>query len=273
MIAKFKRKISHLFHPVQGEIWCLHRVVETRSEYPSNRELEVTPGFLEGLILKCKAEGYSFVSIDDLLNAKSVLPKKRINISFDDGFRDVYLNAFPLFEKYHIPFTIYLTTGFPEGKADIWWIQMERDRTVEDFELLMKHIYSSDRPMAALMHELTETEPDPELCQLLSLRWAEIKEMVDSGLCTIGSHTVSHPGLTRIGMDACHRELGESRRIIKEKLDVDARHLSYPHSMEDEVICKAARDAGYVSAALGYGGKIRRGDNPYRLHRKFIVQE
>ena len=273
MIRRLKNKISHLFHPIQGEMWCLHRVVEKRSDYPSNRELELTPSFLEGLIRKYKSEGYNFVSIDQLLLSDSIFPKKQINVSFDDGFRDVYQNAFPLFVKYRIPFTIYLTTDFPEGKADIWWIQLEQGRTVEDFERLMKQVYASGKPMAEVMHALTGTSPDLQLCQSLALSWQELQEMVDSGLCTIVSHSVSHPGLTRIDKEACRHELEESRRIIKERLGQDAIHLSYPHSMEDEGVCKMAGEVGYVSAALGYGGSIRKGDDRYRLHRKFIVQE
>lgn len=273
MIRRLKNKLSHLFRPVQGEMWCLHRVVEKRSEYPSNRELELTPAFLEALILQRQREGFTFVSIDRLLDSRSLFPQKRINVTFDDGFRDVYLNAFPLFMKYRIPFTIFLTTDFPEGKADIWWIQMEQGHSVEEFERLMKQIYESGKPMAGVMHALTGTLPDPQLCQSLALSWPELREMVDSGLCTIGSHTVSHPGLTRIGAEAYRQELEASRQIIKDRLGLDAVHLSYPHSMEDDAVRKSVMEAGYVSAALGYGGSIRKGDDPYRLHRKFIVQQ
>lgn len=97
--------------------------------------------------------------------------------------------------------------------------------------------------------------------------------MVDSGLCTIGSHTVSHPGLTRIGAEDSRRELTASRQIIQERLGLDAVHLSYPHSMENDAVRKMVAEAGYASASLGYGGNIRKGDDVYRLHRKFIVQE
>lgn len=273
MMGKTRRFISHLLHPVQGEIWCLHRVVDNRSVYPGNRELEITPGYLKDLLLQYKNKGFDFVSVDELLGKRSPWPRKRVNISFDDGFRDIYTHAYPLFKKYHIPFTIYLTTGFPDGRADVWWIQLEQHRSVEEFERLMKRIYESGRPMATAMHEMTETEPDPALARSLSLSWTEIKEMVDSGLCTIGSHTVSHPGLTRIGIEACRYELEESKRIIDERIGCDVVHLSYPHSMEDDVVRRAVIDAGYVSATLGYGGSIRSGDDPYRLHRNYIVQE
>ena len=113
MINRIKNKLLHFLHPIQGEIWCLHRVVEHRSVYHSNRELEITPEYLETLILSHKAQ-YSFESIDSVLDSKSLIRRKRINISFDDGFEDIYTTAFPILKKYSIPFTIYLTTGFPE---------------------------------------------------------------------------------------------------------------------------------------------------------------
>lgn len=272
MITKLCNKINHLFHPIQGEIWCLHRVVEKRSDYPSNRELEITPDYLERLITKYKSEGFEFASIDQLIRSKSLRPKKQVNISFDDGFRDVYQNAFPLFVKYNIPFTLYLTTDLPEGKADLWWIQMERDRSAGDFEVLMKQIYASGKPMAETMHDLTGTKPDMELCLHLALSWQQIKEMVDSGLCTIGSHSISHPGLTRISLDSCRHELNKSRKIIMDKIDFNAVHFSYPHSMENDIVRKVVSDAGYITAALGYGGSIRLGNDLLRLNRKYIVQ-
>ena len=273
MIRKLSKKVYRLFHPVLGEIWCLHRVVEKRSDYPSNRELEITPAFLEELILKYRSEGFAFLDIDSLIHSKSLFPKKRVNVSFDDGFYDVYQYAYPILKKYRIPFTLYLSTDFPEGKADIWWIQMEATQSVGAFEAMMKQVYESKEPMASTMHELTGTRPDLELCRSLSLSWEEIREMIESGLCTIGSHTVTHPGLSRIKEDACLYELKESRRVIKEKLGMDAVHLSYPHSMENAAVREMVSKAGYVSATLGYGGSIRKGDDVFRLHRRFIVQE
>ena len=61
-----RRKIHNIFHPKIGEIWMLHRVVEQRSDVPEQRELEVTPDWLEQKILEYKSKGYSFISIDNL---------------------------------------------------------------------------------------------------------------------------------------------------------------------------------------------------------------
>lgn len=112
--------VKKLLHPAKGEVWCLHRVVENRSIFPSNRELEITPDYLEQLIKSYRTKGYQFVKIDDICHSTPLFKKKKINISFDDGFVDIYSTAFPIFKKYDIPFTIFLSTDFPEKKADMW---------------------------------------------------------------------------------------------------------------------------------------------------------
>lgn len=272
-------KIRHFLHPIQGEIWCLHRVVSERSIFPSNRELEVTPDYLKQFIEEYRKRGFAFVPIDDIVTDLGSHPcdlrkKKRVNISFDDGFRDVYENAFPLFKQLNVPFTIYLTSDFPEGVANVWWIQLEQfvAGDVSRFEKLAKEAYLSEKNMRDVIHERTGMVPDHRLCKSLSLSWEQLQEMVDSGLCTVGSHTMAHPGLTRISNDDMHTELTQSKEIIEKHLSIHVRHFSYPHSMENEGVQKAVRQAGYLSAALGYGGTVRKGDNPYRLNRKYIVQ-
>ena len=272
-------KIKHLLHPVQGEIWCLHRVVPTRSLFPSNRELEITPDYLESTIVDYKQQGFHFVTIDEILSdiKGGVLDfrrKKRVNISFDDGFVDVYEYAFPIFKKHQIPFTIYLVGNFPEGKSDLWWIQMEKESKgdIDAFESLIKEIYRSDRNMRDVMHEKTFSSPDDSLCASLSLKWEQLLEMIESGLCTVGCHSMTHPGLTRIPEEEVLWELSESRRTIEAHLPVKVRHFSYPHSMESVSIQEKLKEIGYESATLGYGGTIRKGDNPYRLNRRYIIQ-
>ena len=52
IIRHIKRKIYKGLHPVAGEMWMLHRVVEQRSVKPGQHDLEVTPDFLEQKIME-----------------------------------------------------------------------------------------------------------------------------------------------------------------------------------------------------------------------------
>lgn len=255
-----------------GEIWCLHRVLEKRSRYKSNRDLEITPEYFEQLINHKIQEGYCFITIDHLLKSMPLLRKRKyINISFDDGFHDVYENAFPILHKYSIPFTLYLTTGFPDNTADTWWISLERlGYDKEEFESVIKKIYEGNGSFAEIMHEITG---DYEInTEKHSIQWEEVKEMVKSGLCTVGSHTVSHSALTYLSPERCLYELYQSKRKIEQQLGIVVQHFSYPHSLQNSAVQQAVKNVGYKSAALGYGGRIRKGFNPYALNRVFIIQ-
>ena len=228
--------------------------------------------------MKYQSEGFEFVGLDEIVkdsqrNFWGLRKKKRVNVSFDDGFRDVYETAFPILKKYQIPFTVYLIGSFPEGKCDLWWIQMERlFENPTDFERCMKELYQSQQNMRDLMHSLTDSEADYTLCEQLALTWEQLGEMVASGLCTMGSHSMTHPGLTRVPMKVVQQELEESKRIIEAHLPITVRHLSYPHSMTNQEIQQMVKSSGYVSATLGYGGNIRVKDHPYQLYRHYIVQ-
>lgn len=294
LLSKISKKIYRLLHPILGEIWCLHRVVPNRSWALPNRELEITPDYLEQLILSYMDDGYRFVSLDSMVRNLNKMrwpwQKKMVNISFDDGFRDIYEYAYPIFKKYNIPFTIYLTTAFPEGKAEIWWIQLEQliannttlvvqdkeyqCRTADEkrqlFNELIQQIYkSSDTPNRVFEQWFAGYQMD---MAGLALTWDELAEMLSSGLLTVGSHTQSHPMLTKIPTEEVRQELLESKNLIEQHLSISVNYFSYPHSAYNMEIANELRLVGYKSATLGYGGSIRRGMESMLLNRKYIVQ-
>lgn len=75
-------------------------------------------------------------------------------LTFDDGFRDVHENAWPLLRAEAMPFTLYLATAFLGGTM---------------------HWEGS-----------TARAPGP------ALTWAMVEEMAGSGLATLGNHTHRH---------------------------------------------------------------------------------
>ena len=113
---RIKRKLYKLTHPVVGEIWMLHRVVEHVSNVPEQKELEVTVAWLEQKINEYRSKGFIFVSIDNLPEHG-----RWICLTFDDGYRDNYTLAYPMLKRLGVPFTVYVTSGFIDNQLSMWW--------------------------------------------------------------------------------------------------------------------------------------------------------
>lgn len=239
IIHRIRRKIYKAFHPIVGEIWMLHRVVEQRSDKPEQRELEVTPDWLEQKVLEYQKRGYIFVSISETLRRigglenNSFTPLLRRNkrrfvcITFDDGYRDNYTLAYPMLKRLGVPFTVYVTSGFIDNQLSMWWYPNQ--------QLGM----SSD--------ELQLMDVDP--------------------LCTIGAHTVSHPKLDILTREQQYREIAESKQTLEALLGHEIKHFSFPHGAHNDDTLAICRELGFRTVVQSWGGPLRCGENPYPLPR------
>lgn len=271
-----RRKLYNFKHPIVGEIWCLHRVLPERSAFKSNRELEITPGYLEQLVQEKQRQGFHFVDMDAFVAGANGEKREKnlIHITFDDGFEDVFTNAYPILKQYQVPFTMYVTTDMPDGKSDLWWLQLEQlaSDDAEWFEKTISQIYDRHHNIAASMHEITSSSADPALCQQLSLTWGQIRAMVSEGLCAVGSHGVSHSALSLLSVDDAKRELVASKQRLEEMLGAEVRHFSYPHSFFSDDTNRLVWEAGYDTAVIGYGGATRRKKGNNFFYRNYIIQ-
>jgi len=125
-------------------------------------EYAVTPTNFVRQIDWLRNNGYHFISVDQYLAARkgeATLPPKAILLTFDDGYQSVYQYAFPVLKMFNIPAVIALVGNWLEQKDTI------------DFD--GKKVPRSD-----------------------ILSWDELKEMQQSGLIEIASHSHSlHQGI------------------------------------------------------------------------------
>lgn len=90
-------------------------------EYVKNRNdklriaLNIEPFILDTQIKTLKDAGYTFITPDQipsLLEEKLALPQKPVILTFDDGYRDFYTDAFPVIKKYQARVVAYIVPGF-----------------------------------------------------------------------------------------------------------------------------------------------------------------
>jgi peptidoglycan/xylan/chitin deacetylase (PgdA/CDA1 family) len=111
------------------------------------------------------------------------------------------------------------------------------------------------------------TTPPP---QYAPCSWSELREMVNSGLVEIGSHTVSHPILSTLTDEECWQELTVSRTHLEEGLEGKVTAFCFPNGKPGDFRSNQInllKDAGYTSAVVTRYGMVREGADPYDLPR------
>jgi peptidoglycan/xylan/chitin deacetylase (PgdA/CDA1 family) len=252
-------KIYKKFFGGVGHIIMLHRVLpeKTTNRIHNHKTLEISIKQLENLILFFKKRFYNFLSIDEFYSQikKGELKKPFVVFTFDDGYKDNLIYAYPIFEKYNVPFTIYITTNFPDYKAVIWWYileeyiinnnsltltdnnqkitynfstQDEKERAFQEIrKIFIRKSESELRDFTKKVFEISDdsiTEFNKENC----LTWDEISSLSRYPLVSIGAHTVNHVGLAHLPSQEAEWEINESKRILEEKSGIAIKHFSYP---------------------------------------------
>ena len=103
-----------------------------------------------------------------------------------------------------------------------------------------------------------------------TLTWEELRELKESGLIEIESHSVTHDDLTKISDEQLRRELEESKRLISSKLGITSTSVAYPYGLFNRKTIGMMKQYGYR-----FGFTVIRGGNgfffnPYALNRSMI---
>jgi peptidoglycan/xylan/chitin deacetylase (PgdA/CDA1 family) len=80
--------------------------------------------------------------------------------------------------------------------------------------------------------------------------WAELKEMRESGLITIASHTVNHQNLVTTPLSDAEilKELRDSKEVLEKELGIEVKYFTYPEGDNDARVRKLVQEAGYTAA-------------------------
>lgn len=196
---------------------------------------------------------FKFISIDDIgshLASGRRFRQPVAAITFDDGYADVYHNAFPILKRKGIPAAVFVVTNLVGTQSvqvyDRLYTCLNR-RSSSAFskmtEMLMHMPQSEILRQLAQMEENTTSAPE-QWNELLPLSWEMIEEMQRSDI-TIGSHTASHVLLTSESTDEAARQLNESRESLEKRLKRRIEHFAYPDGRFNRAVLNTVNQAGY----------------------------
>jgi len=219
-------------------------------------------------------------------------------ITFDDGYLDNYVLAFPILRKHGVQGAFFLPTGFIGEEKVPWWdaiaymVKKCRKQSIHldyptpatfDLEndgarrVSMQILHAFIQPevkdsarFIAKLEEICET-PRPERSQeRLFLNWDEAREMQDHGM-TFGSHTHTHDILSKLSPQRQREEVCQSREILESELKQKIDTLAYPvgqrYCFSADTV-EALKKTGYRAAFSFYGGLNRPGETqPFDICR------
>ncbi len=170
--------------------------------------------------------------------------RKKVVITFDDGFQDNYLYAAPILRRHQLPATFFVITGAVGRDAPFDHLQWD----------------------AAAR---TDQSVHPE--HWLPLTWGMLHEMKQQGHA-IGSHTRSHRSLARLTRSEVWEEVAQSKKELESGLQTTITAFSYPFGSAvygdfNEGTAGALREAGYRFACTTKWGANFIGESSYRLKR------
>ena len=198
-------------------------------------------------------------SLVSQLRSGQPLSPSQVVITVDDGYADFREIAYPILRRYKIPATIFIVSRFADQAIWLWFDALRyaiRHAAPGRRVLAIPHVAHAialDGPesraaawnqlgdacltltpaerleaSARIAEALEVVMPPRPIEEFRGMTWDEIRSF-DPELIEIGSHTCSHPVLSRCTDGELVTELIESRRVIEREIGRPVVAFSYPN--------------------------------------------
>lgn len=226
--------------------------------------------------------------------AAGTLPSRAVCITFDDGYRDNFEVAYPILQRYGLPATFFIATGFmgdgrmfndtvaesircmPSAVTDFSWFGLgsrevggpeSRATLIEDLVYALKYLPYEDRLEAC--NRLTFMAPNPLPADLM-MTPEQVRMLSKRGM-TIGGHTHDHPILSKVNPEIAWSQITRNREVLAALLDEPPRLFAYPngkpHADYGPEHVQMVKRAGYSAAvSVAFGAAMRECD-PFEVPR------
>jgi peptidoglycan/xylan/chitin deacetylase (PgdA/CDA1 family) len=230
-------------------------------------------------------------------------PERAVIVTFDDGYRDNYTNAYPILKSFKIPATIFLVTGHIGRSKLFWWdavaycvkqtrlaskvfpeiaahpvpLREHKERAIQQILTWIKRVPDAKaREFVARLPQELEVEMPKSVAAGMHLCWDEVREMAANRI-EFGSHTVTHPILANVEEEQLERELCESKKSIEQQLNKEVLSLAYPVGRKSKFSRLAqamAAEQGFRYAVSYEEGVVRQKDcDRYAMPRVHVESD
>lgn len=228
---------------------------------PHPGTVTVSPETFEAQMAHLARAGYQALSADaflEFIEGRRPLSGRDVLITFDDGYLDNYVYAYPVLKHYGLKATIFAITGrIGDGSV-------------------RAHAGDGVPLPPTLDHRACKTALAENRTDDVMLRWSEIEAMEASGTIEVHSHTHSHQRWDRMHADPTQRldavtaDLGLSRATLTKRLGKDSQHLCWPWGYFEPSYQEAATQLGFRAQYTVERGVNVTGSDPRHIARLVI---
>lgn len=225
------------------------------------------------------------------------LPARAACITFDDGYADNHQVALPILQRYDLPATFFIATGFLDGGRMWNDTVIEAIRTTPLTQLPLDGLLGpafAALPVASLAQKhasiqslITQIKYQPlvlraalaekiaqqaqvQLSAALMMSSAQVLGLRRAGM-QIGAHTVTHPILAGLDRTAARHELSESKYALEHLLGERVGLFAYPNGkpVQDYNAESVAlvRDVGFDAAVSTHHAAAGGGTDVFQIPR------
>ncbi len=285
-----------------------HRVGTSQSD---PLRLNVTPAHLEQqlAVISNAWSPISLVDLADSLRESGAPPPGSVAVTFDDGYQGVLSHALQLLERYEVPATAFVVSGFVGG--EVWWEALDslvrgsrsspaaldleiggrRVRWNKRLRLARRASTPDDELFYALCRRLSDATPAERARALGELEsWSGggggelepdrrplsadgLRRLSASGIVEIGAHSATHPVLAHLNPAEQAVEIEGARTALEELVGCPVTSFAYPYGGRREYNASATelvRRAGYRRACTNVQAPVRAGANLFELPRLIV---
>jgi peptidoglycan/xylan/chitin deacetylase (PgdA/CDA1 family) len=183
-------------------VLCYHRVLP-RSANSQLPHYTVTPQQFREQMSLLAAEGFRSLTLDDFRAAGvgvRELPPRSILVTFDDGFADIYLNAWPIARESGITLNLFLCTGLINGEQ----------------------VKGLDKSGSAAW----ANQQEADLCRPLT--WKEIRKMTDAGV-GLGFHSHTHRNHGGMTLEEIAADARRGMAVLQSQAGIKPTAFAFPY--------------------------------------------
>jgi peptidoglycan/xylan/chitin deacetylase (PgdA/CDA1 family) len=262
-----------------------HRITDPDTAYDS-ANVSATPEQFEKQVrlFKKSFDLMRFSDLLDVVDGKATCPQRPLLLSFDDGFADNYVNAYPILKANDVSAAFFISTSHIGHRGLFWFDELaflvlstknpvwtmtdgeevdmetgDRRQTTKKLLAKLKLLSNADRETEIEHLRLQSGVTDYDSVDPLSfpMTWEQLSEMQENGM-EVFSHTHTHPVLSRLeSYQEILSEVSESKRLIENRVGGTCEVLAYPvgrWSSYDERVLQATEEAGYSLACVNENG-------------------